>query len=72
MPLFEYSCLSCSHEFELLVRGKATPVCPSCDSDELKKQLSLFVVGGAPPTRSAQMAESPCGSCEQAGSCAFE
>ena len=30
MPLFEYSCQSCDHEFEALVRNGQAPTCPSC------------------------------------------
>ncbi len=50
MPLFEYQCKSCSHEFELLVRGSETPQCPSCHSESLEKRLSVFAAhanGGA-------------------------
>lgn len=44
MPLFEYRCLSCQGEFELLIRGSATPVCPACNSTSLEKLLSMFAV----------------------------
>jgi putative FmdB family regulatory protein len=72
MPIFEYSCQACSHEFELLVRGDAKPVCPACESDGLKKKFSLFVVGGAPPAARAKPPESACSGCEMSGSCAME
>ena len=45
MPLFEYDCLSCGHQFEYLTRAGQTPSCPSCESDELRKRLSAFAVG---------------------------
>lgn len=44
MPLFDYRCRDCDRTFELLVRGTAMPVCPSCGSLSLEKQLSLFAV----------------------------
>jgi putative FmdB family regulatory protein len=61
MPIFEYVCGDCSSRFELIVRGPETPHCPSCESDNLQKQLSVFAVGqgGARP----QAAPGPCGTC---------
>ena len=41
MPIYEYRCQTCDHEFELLIRGEATPRCPECESEELEKLLSL-------------------------------
>lgn len=41
MPIYEYSCKKCSNQFELLVRGKKTPACPSCDSEDLERLLSV-------------------------------
>jgi len=45
MPLFEYACRSCEHEFEALVRGHDTPECPSCRSQSLERRQSGFVNG---------------------------
>ena len=44
MPIFEYTCLSCHHQFEALIRGAKTPVCPECKSEKLEKMLSLPAV----------------------------
>jgi putative FmdB family regulatory protein len=44
MPIFEYTCLSCHHQFEALVRGTKTPVCPECQSEKLEKMFSLPAV----------------------------
>ena len=45
MPLYEYLCRSCSHEFEVLVRpGDAVPTCTSCGSADLEKLLSHLAV----------------------------
>jgi putative FmdB family regulatory protein len=41
VPIFEYRCASCRHEFETLVRPGDTPACPKCASQELAKLLSL-------------------------------
>jgi putative FmdB family regulatory protein len=41
MPLYEYRCLACRHEFEALVRAQdPAPACPSCKSGDLEKLLS--------------------------------
>ncbi len=56
MPLYEYRCAECEHEFETLVpAGRADQAtCPSCGTDEVRRLLSLFAaprgagqVGGA-------------------------
>ena len=41
MPIYEYSCPTCDHEFELLVRGSEQPTCPSCQGAKLERQLSV-------------------------------
>ena len=44
MPLYEYECQSCHHQFELLVRESTALECPACHGHELEKQLSVFAV----------------------------
>jgi putative FmdB family regulatory protein len=45
MPIFEYRCAGCAHEFELLVlRTSSTPVCPVCQSERLEKLISMSAV----------------------------
>lgn len=42
MPLYEYVCRDCDHDFEALVFGaddEAT--CPQCESRKVEKQLSM-------------------------------
>lgn len=46
MPIYEYVCMSCESHFEELVRVGETPPCPSCGSDDAKKQLSRFTAHG--------------------------
>lgn len=41
MPLYEYSCMNCRDEFELLVRGGEAPACPNCGSERLERLLSV-------------------------------
>lgn len=49
MPLFEYRCEKCDHDFEVLVRAGEVPHCPTCDSKKLEKLMSVSAarVGGA-------------------------
>lgn len=64
MPIFEYICKKCSHQFEALVQGNKSVACPSCQSKQLEKQLSVFatsVKGQRPAQREIPMA--PCGQC---------
>jgi putative FmdB family regulatory protein len=44
MPLYEYRCGACSHEFEQLVRTGDTPSCPRCTGTQLERLLSLASV----------------------------
>ena len=41
MPIYEYVCQSCGHEFEYLLRGSEKPSCPSCGKARLAKKLSV-------------------------------
>lgn len=41
MPIFDFRCTSCQHEFEALVRGAASPACPKCGAETPEKLLSL-------------------------------
>ena len=62
MPIFEYICRDCQHQFETLVTASRTPVCPSCQSHALDKQLSVFAVSTAAP-REAAVPAGACGTC---------
>jgi putative FmdB family regulatory protein len=44
MPLYEYRCGACAHEFEALVRTGDTPCCPACASATLERLVSMFAV----------------------------
>ena len=50
MPIYSYKCNNCEEEFDLLVsfsESAEKPRCPKCGSDDLKKQISLFGLGGS-------------------------
>jgi putative FmdB family regulatory protein len=74
MPLFEYSCSGCGRRFEMLMREGVVPVCPSCRSERVEKQLSAFAVGASSPKASPMPAGHACGGCAHAsgpGACSF-
>ena len=62
MPIYEYHCRDCDHDFEALVRGRRTPACPACDSDALHRRQSAFAVGRTAISVPAHTAGS-CGTC---------
>lgn len=41
VPIYEYECDACGHNFELLIRGGAEAACPACESARVTKRLSL-------------------------------
>ena len=43
MPLFDFKCRGCGHEFEALVRKHEGPECPECHSGDVERLLSAFV-----------------------------
>lgn len=52
MPIYEYRCSQCGHEFDFLTRGdvKEPEKCPECDAPNPEKKLSAFAVNtGATP-----------------------
>lgn len=82
MPLYEYTCRSCSKRFEQLLFGREKPACPGCRGTDLEKLLSTFAVGaGDAPSFGASrgpVAGGPAGGCGTCGdprgpgSCATE
>jgi putative FmdB family regulatory protein len=47
MPLYEFRCKNCEHEFEALVRTGDVTQCPSCHRQDLERLLSIFAVDSA-------------------------
>ena len=64
MPIFEYICAECHHEFETIIYGKEKAQCPKCHSKKLQPQLSVFAVAGKSSSLSdAAPTAGPCGNC---------
>jgi len=61
MPIFEYICQECQHEFEALVFGRDKAQCPKCESKRLSPQLSVFAMAGK--SSAAPAPGGACGSC---------
>jgi putative FmdB family regulatory protein len=75
MPIFEYICKECQHEFEALVFGKQKAECPKCASKKLEPQLSVFAVSAKSGASSQPRSSGPCGSCGDArgpGACSMK
>ena len=55
MPLFDYRCESCAHQFEVLIRpasyGDPAPACPACGSGKIERQLSTFAMSSRERTQ---------------------
>lgn len=44
MPIYEFECRKCHHEFEQLILKGTVAACPACQSQELERLLSGFAV----------------------------
>jgi putative FmdB family regulatory protein len=46
MPIYEYECRGCGHQFEflLLPAHPTAPSCPSCHGEDLERAISMFAV----------------------------
>ncbi|MCP4662363.1 MAG: zinc ribbon domain-containing protein [bacterium] len=65
MPLYEYRCDDCGHQFEILQRmdeGADGLACPECGRERLGKQFSTFASAVSDGPSAAQMPPS-CGDC---------
>jgi putative FmdB family regulatory protein len=64
MPIFEYICQKCNHQFEALIYGDQKAECPKCHGSKLAPQLSVFAVSAKSPlSSSSPRPAGPCGSC---------
>jgi putative FmdB family regulatory protein len=61
MPIYEYSCRGCGHEFEYLLRGDERPVCPECGQADLTKNFSAPAAHTGSAKDPACPAKSTCG-----------
>ena len=71
MPLYEYRCLECEHEFEALVpAGRADQAsCPACGVPEVRRLLSMFAAPRAATSFSAPAAMGGDGASAPGGCC---
>ena len=61
MPIYEYECTDCGEPFEELVLSISKEVevnCPTCESDSVKKKISLF--GTTAPSNGASFSSAAC------------
>jgi len=70
MPIYEYRCGGCEHQFEELIRNRndeTNVACPECASNIVHKMLSAFAVGrsrsAAPAPAACMDASQACGGC---------
>ncbi len=69
MPIYEYHCDACGHEFETLVMRRDEQVrCPQCRSDALHKRMSAHAVGASAGDAACGDACAPAPACG-AGAC---
>ena len=47
MPIYDFHCDKCGHEFEAVVRTNDVPECPACQSRSLHRLLSSFAVSSS-------------------------
>jgi putative FmdB family regulatory protein len=67
MPIYEYHCDQCDHDFEKLVFNASEKItCPSCKSKKVNRMMSAFAFSAGGKFKST--ASSSCGSCSS-GSC---
>ncbi|HEB76866.1 MAG TPA: zinc ribbon domain-containing protein [Nitrospirae bacterium] len=64
MPIYEYECLSCNAEFEMLVFGSKEVTCPECKSGDVRKKMSVFGMSGVEKPFAGS---SSCSSCSSGG-----
>jgi putative FmdB family regulatory protein len=73
MPIFEYVCQECQHQFEALVFGRDKARCPKCEGKKLSPQLSVFAVStkGASTVPTSGGACGSCGDPRGPGACSL-
>ena len=64
MPIYEFKCKNCGHEFEIITRASASKedvTCPKCQTKNPDRLMSSFSAGSA-SSGSGFSAASSCGS----------
>jgi putative FmdB family regulatory protein len=65
MPIYEYICQDCKHEFDLLrpmSQADAAMACNQCGGENIKRKISTFFAESGGKSV-AGMSEPTCGSC---------
>jgi putative FmdB family regulatory protein len=44
MPIYEFACRGCGHQFEQLIIHSTTAECPACKGRDLERLVSMFAV----------------------------
>lgn len=78
MPIYEYRCNQCGHQFEKLIQNQndLPDKCPECGAEGLKKLFSTFSAGAAASSTSpcadgsCSLGSCPTGACPT-GTCPF-
>ena len=71
MPIYEYVCQDCKHEFEALramSQADLAMACAKCGGENIKRKISIFFAESGGKAVSG-MSEPSCGSCA-GGNCA--
>ena len=75
MPVYEYVCTSCQHEFEELARSMADRGrvrCPACQSEKAKRKLSVFSARQGAASSKGASSDGSCTRCgDPQGPCSF-
>lgn len=61
MPLFDYTCETCSATFEVLLRGSERPHCPQCRGTRLTRHLGAAAVHGGRSSAELPICREPSG-----------
>lgn len=75
MPIYEYECRACDHEFEHFARSmrdETDVTCPQCSSRKVNRRLSVFAARQGAAAASGP-ADSPCARCgDPGGACPYK
>ena len=71
MPIYQYVCADCGHDFEDLIFGDERPRCPECESESADKQLSVFATRSSAVPAAAPPGCGTCGDPRGPGACSL-